>query len=233
MKRFVSALFVALYLHGVLFLSKLPDTPDIPPLPVKEERIRISLHSAIKKEPVVKPQPKKKKKKIQETPQVKEPEIKKVQEPIEIVAEIPQKQMMVEHPPVLLKVRTEKTVRHNSLKSNITDLTSETPPQITKDNIVVSAAVITVKASPLYAENPKPVYPALAHRQNLQGTVILSVLVSKEGHVEKLKIHTGSGHTLLDASAMKSVKSWRFLPGIEADRPVAMEVLVPVHYKLR
>ncbi|MCK5071322.1 MAG: energy transducer TonB, partial [Desulfocapsa sp.] len=60
----------------------------------------------------------------------------------------------------------------------------------------------------------------------------LSVLVSKEGKADMVRIHTSSGHALLDTSARKTVKSWRFLPGIEADQPVAMEVLVPIHFKL-
>jgi protein TonB len=92
---------------------------------------------------------------------------------------------------------------------------------------------LSFKAVPLYAENPRPAYPVLARRRNWQGTVILSVRVSQLGTVDRVEIKQSSGHGLLDKAALKAVLQWRFRTGMEKNRPVAMTVLVPVHFRLR
>ena len=86
--------------------------------------------------------------------------------------------------------------------------------------------------SPLNAHNPKPVYPPLARRRNWQGTVLLAVLVSPEGGCKSIRIHSSSGYTILDKSALLTVKSWRFRPGMKGDKAVEMEILVPIHFQL-
>ncbi|MFH1350543.1 MAG: energy transducer TonB, partial [Pseudomonadota bacterium] len=42
------------------------------------------------------------------------------------------------------------------------------------------------EAVPAYKSNPRPQYPALARRRGLEGTVVLEVLVSREGKVNDL-----------------------------------------------
>ncbi len=96
----------------------------------------------------------------------------------------------------------------------------------------LSAVPILVKASPLYANNPKPEYPALARRRNQQGTVMVSVSVSEKGDPDRVSLHKSSGYPLLDKSALKAVALWHFLPGKTAGHPVSTEVLIPVHFKL-
>ncbi len=89
-----------------------------------------------------------------------------------------------------------------------------------------------VEAAPLYQQNPKPEYPLLARRRNWQGTVILSVVVSVEGRGTSIRIHRSSGYGMLDKSALQAVSSWSFRPGIKGATPFEMEVLVPVHFTL-
>ena len=95
-----------------------------------------------------------------------------------------------------------------------------------------SASPVSVLATPLYAENPQPDYPALARRRNWQGTVLLAVQVSEQGIVDKVRIAKSCGHDLLDRSASKAVAGWKFQAGLKNGRPAAMEVLIPVHFKL-
>ncbi len=65
-----------------------------------------------------------------------------------------------------------------------------------------------------------------------EGTVLLNVRVNPNGGVEEVKIAVSSGHSLLDESAMLSVKTWRFKPARRGDQPVAAWVRVPVRYTL-
>lgn len=88
------------------------------------------------------------------------------------------------------------------------------------------------KASPLYDFNPFPIYPRNARKRGWQGIVELLVHVDKQGNVSSVKIYKSSGFKLLDRSAMRSVKDWRFSPGRRGDEVVESEVVVPVNFLL-
>ncbi len=90
-----------------------------------------------------------------------------------------------------------------------------------------------IQARPLYDQNPKPSYPALARRRGWQGVVILAVTVLADGSPGRLAIHTSSGHDLLDKTALQTVKDWHFLPGKTNNIAAPMEVLVPVQFVLQ
>ena len=85
---------------------------------------------------------------------------------------------------------------------------------------------------PRYGNNPAPFYPPEARKMGQQGTVTLSVLVNAEGTVETLAVKDGSGHVLLDQSAMRAVKRWHFKPATVAGIPVSSQVEVPVEFHL-
>ena len=97
---------------------------------------------------------------------------------------------------------------------------------------IAAAAQVTAQTTPLYYKNPKPAYPALARKRNWQGTVVLAIMVLENGTVGQVTIHKSSGHEMLDNSALKTVKTWHFLPGMKNGIPVSMEVQVPILFKL-
>lgn len=88
------------------------------------------------------------------------------------------------------------------------------------------------KAIPRYERNPKPAYPEAARRRGYQGTVILLVLVLRDGSPGWVQIAKGSGYTLLDEAAKEAVARWRFVPALLGEEPVEMEVEVPILFKL-
>jgi len=55
-----------------------------------------------------------------------------------------------------------------------------------------------------------PLYPELARRMNITGTVRLAVVVSPNGTVKSSK--PVGGHPLLVSAAMDAIKRWRFEP---------------------
>ena len=83
-----------------------------------------------------------------------------------------------------------------------------------------------------YLNNPKPNYPAFAKRTGMQGTVILKVLVSREGTALKVALAKSSGHDILDEAAIDAIKQWRFVPARAGDYPVEEWVQVPVAFRL-
>jgi periplasmic protein TonB len=91
-----------------------------------------------------------------------------------------------------------------------------------------------VKSSvPLYDLNPPPVYPRVARRRNYQGTVLLDVRVTARGTVAEVKVAQSSGYSVLDRSALNSVRDWRFEPARRGTRPIETWVQVPVRFELQ
>ncbi len=75
------------------------------------------------------------------------------------------------------------------------------------------------------------VYPERARRSEIEGTVIVNLLVDKEGKVAKTKIFQGK-HPLLDTAAVEALRTMRFTPAKENGKPVAVWVQIPVVFSL-
>lgn len=99
--------------------------------------------------------------------------------------------------------------------------------------VPATAAPSIIEAKPLYKQNPKPVYPHLARRRGMEGTVILRVMVEESGTASSVAMHSSSGHILLDKAALQTVTTWQFIPGSKNGQPCSMEVFVPVQFRLQ
>jgi TonB family protein len=75
-----------------------------------------------------------------------------------------------------------------------------------------------------------PVYPPLARQARIQGTVVLSIVINKNGEVRDLQLV--SGHPMLSPAAIEAVKQWRYRPYISDDKPVEVETVVRVSFKM-
>lgn len=86
---------------------------------------------------------------------------------------------------------------------------------------------------PAYLKNPPPRYPASARKRRLEGVVYLQVQVSAQGTVQEIKIQSSCGHHQLDREAVKTVRTWRFIPAKRNGVAQAGEVIVPVRFRLK
>ena len=87
--------------------------------------------------------------------------------------------------------------------------------------------------SPL-ASNVRPPYPPEALLRGVEGRVVLRVVVGEDGGVQSAAVETSSGDTSLDQSALTTIRyRWHFEPARRAGMPVAMEVRVPIRFRLR
>lgn len=71
-------------------------------------------------------------------------------------------------------------------------------------------------------------YPAEAIAQGLQGDVDILLIIDENGRVSAARVEQGSGHAILDAAALRAVRSLQSLP---ADAP--RQVVLPVRFRLR
>lgn len=84
-----------------------------------------------------------------------------------------------------------------------------------------------------YLDNPKPPYPGISRRIGEQGRVVLRVYVTAEGLPQSIQIHTSSGYSRLDDSALETVRRWKFLAARLGNEPVGATVLVPIIFSLK
>jgi periplasmic protein TonB len=83
-----------------------------------------------------------------------------------------------------------------------------------------------------YLNNPKPEYPRLAKRMGEQGRVMLRAHVTPEGMADEVRVHSSSGSSLLDESALQAVRKWKFVPARRGTAAIADWVNVPIDFKL-
>ena len=106
-------------------------------------------------------------------------------------------------------------------------------PQAVEENKGVTLPGTLQMAYPRYRINPMVPYPGLARKRGQEGTVILQVLINREGRVDDLEVKTTSGYGLLDRAAVSAVKNWSFEPGRKDGKKIAMWVRVPVTFQLK
>jgi protein TonB len=99
--------------------------------------------------------------------------------------------------------------------------------------VVASQTVAAVETPPAFLDNPHPIYPPLARQRGWEGDVLIKVSVDNQGKVVRADLKQSSGHRVLDKSALKQIRTWRFSPALKGNVGVAGEVTVPVHFRLR
>ena len=76
----------------------------------------------------------------------------------------------------------------------------------------------------------EPVYPIIAQRARIEGTVELRAVISKDGMIEGLQ--RISGHPLLVTAAMDAVRQWRYRPYMLNAEPLEVETNVVVNFHM-
>jgi len=97
-----------------------------------------------------------------------------------------------------------------------------------KDRIFQAGEDIT---PPKGLYTPAAPYTEEAGRQGIEGTVVLEIVVDASGNVSDVKV-SKSLDTGLDASAVKTVRNWRFEPATRDGRAVRVAVHVEISFKL-
>ena len=88
-------------------------------------------------------------------------------------------------------------------------------------------------ARPRYDRNPKPSYPRIARKRGYEGIVVLKVEILDNGRVGQLRVKRSSGHHILDRSALKTVKQWKFIPAKRGENPIRIWAEIPIKFELK
>jgi TonB family protein len=85
--------------------------------------------------------------------------------------------------------------------------------------------------APAIIKRVNPVYPEIARKAGLEGTVWVKMWVDKEGKVKKAVIQK-SGSEIFDQSALDAATQFVFQPALNKNSPVEVWVSIPFHFKL-
>lgn len=120
------------------------------------------------------------------------------------------------------------------------DIAMATPGESSDgDNIVVAppsddlpglGEYVYVEELPEAITKVPPEYPDIARQANVDGTVLMQVLVGKDGKVKDAKVMKSVA--MLDAAAKAAVMQWIFKPALSNNKPVAVWVAVPMKFTL-
>ena len=106
------------------------------------------------------------------------------------------------------------------------------PPMVVKEaTLPTPDQFVAVEVLPQILRMEAPIYPPLAREAGVEGTVLLRVLVSKEGKV--LNVIVLSGNPMLADAARTAAFTARFSPAQQQHKPVPVWVQLPVVFSLR
>jgi protein TonB len=92
---------------------------------------------------------------------------------------------------------------------------------------------IAVEQEPVIIKRVEPRYPEMARTTGLTGTVVLRILVYKDGSVKDVIVVRPSGTNVgFEEAAIDAVKQWVFKPAIQNQKPVSVWVNYPVKFTL-
>jgi TonB family protein len=78
--------------------------------------------------------------------------------------------------------------------------------------------------------NPSPAYPEEARRNGVQGTVVARIVVETGGRVGQVEILSGPEE--LHDTVLRTLRRWRFRPATLEGRPVSVQRIVRIPFRL-
>jgi len=73
-------------------------------------------------------------------------------------------------------------------------------------------------------------YPWEARNQHIQGTVVLHVIIDREGNASA--VTPVSGPDVLISPTVNAVRKWKYKPYLLNGQPIELDTTVEVHYYL-
>jgi len=129
-------------------------------------------------------------------------------------------------PPEVLKAFMEMAARRQirteaQNQLNQAEAAEEEPPDFVRFEI-----------APAIAKWVQPIYPEIARKNGLEGTVWVKLWVNKEGRVKQAVIQNSSAE-IFDQPALQAAKQCLFTPAMMQNRPVEMWIAIPFYFRLK
>ena len=90
---------------------------------------------------------------------------------------------------------------------------------------------VASSTNPRITHFAKPQYPEMARRAQIEGTVIVKVLVGPDGNVKDAQVLQGV-NPLLNKAALAAARKCKFIPGKQRNIPVKAWMALPFNFRL-
>lgn len=165
---------------------------------------------------------------------VKPYERMKKQEIIEVenIPETHQQKVAPPPPRPSIPVESESEEVPEDVTIGETDLDLTQPPPPPPPPAPEQTEFVAYDKAPQLTRLVKPIYPEIARKAGVEGTVILKIQVDEKGNVINAKVLKGLGAGL-DEAAIAAAMQCKFTPAMQRDKPVKVWVSYPVRFILK
>lgn len=111
----------------------------------------------------------------------------------------------------------------------VTEIVKPPPAPKTKINVVSSKKAEGETHPAKLLHKPIPDYPRIARKMGIEGTVVLQIIVDKDGNPADIGLQQSSGSDILDEAALRASRKAKFVPALQNGKKVEMGVLL--YYK--
>jgi TonB family protein len=131
-------------------------------------------------------------------------------------------------PPEVVAVNAAQMMPASAAQSPVMQQTTQQTMQQTSQQSSEPVAVTEETERALLIHTVNPSYPAEALAQKLHGTVVLQVVVARDGGIQDVKMVRG--YFVLAQAAIAAVKQWRFQPYMLNGHAAATQTVITVSF---
>lgn len=159
----------------------------------------------------------------QPPPQKPQPPVKKPPEPVPIPKTVP-----VAEAPVAPSVENAVPADIVAMPIVPKKKAAKKPPMPVR--IQTADALDNTEFKPIV--NPKPLYPEIALKNNIEGYVDIDLLVNEKGYIDTFTLADVVGHNLFGKETAKVIPKWRFPPPRINGEKVKVKYVYRIKFKL-
>ena len=133
-----------------------------------------------------------------------------------------------------IEVPADETLEDVTIASTELDLAQELPPpgvEWNEEEFFVAVEEMPQIIGGMEAVLQHLVYPDLALRADVSGTVFVLVYVDEKGNVVKTEVAKGIGAGC-DEAAQRAIEQVKFTPGKQRGKPLKVRVMIPMTFQI-
>jgi len=193
----------------VFFKSERVQKEEKPPIILQMMALQLPQQKSLKKKPIEKIKPKAKP--VKKPEPIKPKTVQKKPVP-KLVKKIPKKTMIANAKPEIKEIPQPKQ-------------------QQTKPELPMPVPIFKLTQAPHFLHKQDLVYPEVMRSSGITGIVKLAVLIDKEGKVHRVTVLKSAGKAF-DEAAKKALLASTFMPAKVGNKKVAVELRIPVKFRL-
>ena len=148
------------------------------------------------------------------------------------VIELPPPPVEAPPPPKVIEAAPDDEVTEEvDIADTLMDLDTAISSTTANYDLGGDEGFVASSEKPRYKTRAKAHYPEMARRAQIEGTVVVKVLVGPDGLVKDAQILQGV-NPILDKQALIAARKWTFYPGKQRNIPVKAWMAVPFNFRL-